>query len=85
MAEGGLQGLASAVNFKDFNHGFLMPPETEAVPDPAVHAATAKACAATTDHKYVALSVDEEQAIEDSERLAAILAEKTADSRDCWE
>ena len=76
MAEGGLQGLASAVNFRDFNHGFLLPSETEAAPGPAVHAATAKVCAVDSDHKYVALSVDEEQAIEDSERLAAILAEK---------
>ena len=76
MAEGGLQGLASAVNFRDFNHGFLLPSETEAAPGPAVHAATAKVCAVDSDHKYVALSVDEEQAIEDSERLGAILAEK---------
>ena len=76
MAEGGLQGLASAVNFRDFNHGFLLPSETEAAPGPAVHAATVKVCAVDSDHKYVALSVDEEQAVEHSERLAAILAEK---------
>ena len=76
MAEGGLQGLASAVNFRDFNHGFLLPPETEAAPGHAVHAATVKVCAVDSGHKYVALSVDEEQAVEDSGRLAAILAEK---------
>ena len=76
MAEGGLQGLAAAVNFKDFNHGFLLPSETEAAPGSVAHAAAAKACAADGVHKYVALSVEEEQAVEDSEKLAAILAEK---------
>ncbi|CAE7646758.1 RE1 [Symbiodinium pilosum] len=76
MAEGGLQGLASAVDFRDFNHGFLLPPEIGAAPGPVAHAATAKASVMGSDSRYVGLSVEEEQEIEDSERLAAILAEK---------
>ena len=71
-----LPGLWRSMNFKDFNHGFLLPSETEAAPDPAAHAATAKACAAAMDHKCVALSAGEEQAVEDSKKLAAILAER---------
>ena len=76
MAEGGLQGLASAVNFQDFNHGFLLPPENEDGSGPEAREARVKVCALEAQDKYAMLSAEEEQEMEDNERLAAILAEK---------
>ena len=56
MAEGGLQGLASAVNFQDFNHGFLLPPENEDGSGPEAREASQSVCPATTGQICYAFS-----------------------------